>query len=86
MENLKHTPGKWEYEKTGKTFVVFPKGLSSDIANIIDRVDKTTEANAKLIAAAPDLLEALIKIYDECKNKQCTIAETAIEAIKKATE
>ena len=57
MENLKHTKGEWEVDGNG----IFPKGLSSNIAIVQSRVtNEESEANAKLIAAAPELLEALM--------------------------
>jgi len=51
MEN-KHTPGKWV---TKESMVYSETGNGKTIANV------DTEANARLIAAAPELLEA-------CKN------------------
>lgn len=59
--NLKHTPGDWHAKdgqiyptETGKTLALVP---------CYDKEDQEQEANAKLIAAAPDLLDALIHAY-----------------------
>lgn len=71
MENLKHTPGPWTVGR--KDFVVDANGThghillnSSNWDEFIsvarhseNEDDSTAEANARLIAAAPDLLEAL---------------------------
>lgn len=53
-----HTPGPWHIEKTPKYFRIFSRVLDENnltqwICNTIDK------PNANLIAAAPDLLEAL---------------------------
>jgi len=46
---------------------------------------KEAEANAKLMASAPELLEALCKIRDILIRKEETDVNFIIEAIKKAT-
>lgn len=65
MENLKHTKGEWEITPN-KLLIV--KSGTLDIISDCDTTDVETsltksesEANAKLIAAAPNLLEALIE-------------------------
>lgn len=63
MEKTKHTQGPW----TVKQWDNFPdQAVISDETNtrclaLIDKADEQDEANAALIAAAPDLLEALEK-------------------------
>ena len=52
MTNTKHTPAPWEYNGDG--FIVHSRG---DICSI----DNGNEANARLIAAAPELLAACRK-------------------------
>jgi len=63
----KHTPGPWEVVEGGSPGVLHVKGpplpitivtiaLDIDFAGSLER-----EANARLIAAAPELLEALIE-------------------------
>jgi hypothetical protein len=58
MNNAQHTPGPWVYEKTG-----YVKSEGCYIAEVLHGpdcpdVDEVKE-NARLIAAAPDLLKAL---------------------------
>ena len=57
--NTKHTPGPWIYEASTRTIRAVPANywLAS-----MDSFDGAVnhEANARLIAAAPELLEALI--------------------------
>ena len=60
----KHTPGPWLLENRGYKFIVSKPG-DGYITRDVCRMDGSTmaafeqEANAQLIAAAPDLLEAL---------------------------
>ena len=62
-EELKHTPGPWDLDVRGYTFIV--SGGIGYITRDVCRMDASTmaafeqKANARLIAAAPDLLEAL---------------------------
>ena len=65
-----HTPGPWDVEPKGsRHFVDGADGLTVaylDRAGVRERVE--IEANARLIASAPELLEALERIstaYDE---------------------
>ena len=56
-----HTPGPWTHNATGspdyaKQYAVYPEGSGRDVAIVYDC--EQAEANAQLIAAAPDLLEA----------------------------
>lgn len=93
----KHTKGEWVVEKSG----AMPKQrIRSDKMQIICDCfsfsegikDEEAEANAKLIAAAPELLEALIKLLSSEYPNYKTIddskhpANLALIAIKKATE
>ena len=68
MSKLKHTPGPWKYQNEKWNTVKKPDdaeycigGELFNVCNILDTVDP--EANARLIAAAPEMLEALIMIY-----------------------
>jgi hypothetical protein len=84
-----HTPGPWKvsrrfdvYQDTqtlgvGGTFVASTKGISE----LPESVNEVCEADAKLIAAAPDLLKALqdILIFDSALSQ-----ENARAAIRKA--
>lgn len=99
-----HTPGPWNsiaYGKTTKGEIIIAGG--KEFSNLLAEVYKqknedSQEANARLIAAAPELLEALKSLYENCSmihnqwgeganQKQ---ADEAIrkgkEAIRKATE
>lgn len=61
----KHTPGPWEawdWGKDGKVGVGKAYGNESDICSMSNDTSRTFSediANARLISAAPDLLEAL---------------------------
>ena len=50
---------KWWYKKWGKVYIVKDED-GNRIADVI------TEANARLIAAAPDMYEALKNVCKEC--------------------
>lgn len=69
MSNAKHTPGPWELYKHRGYFGIRRVGADPHEADIIDRfMDAAvveTEANAKLIAAAPDLAEALKEFLEK---------------------
>jgi hypothetical protein len=67
----KHTPGPWKHEEwCDDEFAVFDKdGIS--ICNIHDNNRGDSESNARLIAAAPDMLEALIMCYKNTERYQC---------------
>jgi hypothetical protein len=106
MENLKHTKGEWRATEA------IPK-LTGDCIKIIGNTESSEycvgevyyinsltemEANAKLIAAAPNMLEALTKLMDLIDNplmsqiiSQDNIKDSpqwakAVEAIQKATK
>jgi hypothetical protein len=57
----KHTPGPWTQTSLSYTIVANQKNIGSDnyTADLITEVASNNEADARLIAAAPDLLEAL---------------------------
>lgn len=62
-----HTPGPWTIENHGSTYIISKPG-DGYITRDVCRMDGSTmsafaqKANAHLIAAAPDLLEALQEI------------------------
>jgi len=70
MTTAKHTPGQWTHAKhlIGDGYRVFvDHGNGQDMHDAIAdletwQTDEQTEANARLIAAAPDLLEALERL------------------------
>lgn len=66
MTEQKHTPGPWIARKTGGQGWPGQRGwaidFNEDQEQVVDFVYE--EADTKLIAAAPDLLEALTKCLD----------------------
>ncbi len=77
----KHTPGPWVAQRD-------PSGISSDwVVGIegrrIDEIAVCDEQNARLIAAAPELLGALIVVLSN--NESLIGASAARAAIAKAT-
>lgn len=62
----KHTPGPWATEGNGRYYasVRAPSRMVADMRIIGGAVDAENTANARLIAAAPDLLEALETMVD----------------------
>lgn len=63
MSGAAHTPGPWEWtqDEAGQWFLS-PGILISDASDGTPGGDEHDQANARLIAAAPDLLEALIAL------------------------
>jgi hypothetical protein len=53
------TPGPWEAGQYGNSFIVTAKERMYDVAVVRNIGNEDNEANARLIAAAPELLEAL---------------------------
>jgi hypothetical protein len=91
METQKHTKGEWIYSKYQPyDFGVHStEGRGNDIA-LVRGSDEEAEANAKLIAAAPELLASLIEIFDllEINEPEWYLRKHfnhAINAIRKAT-
>jgi len=61
---MAHTPGPWYAKRIGRstfwTVTLDPEDDHGDIANLLRKLGSVdNEADARLIAAAPDLLEAL---------------------------
>lgn len=98
----KHTQGKWELSHGANTFPTIGSVELHQAIATVHKIEKVkgfceeAEANAKLIAAAPELLEALIEINDFVENMVKakmispiagkTIKNRATNVIKKATE
>lgn len=104
MEDQKHTPGPWKVYGAAEELVIHA-GEEREVITIIPRFItsegiggiKKKEANANLIAAAPELLEALEELSNEFKSlysislmKKYEVEDNdayrkAISIIKKAT-
>lgn len=92
MKEFKGTPGPWELSQKDlddPTILVYAdhgiQGHICEMTNFADDYD--TEANAKLIAAAPDLLEALqemLPFAEQFINSNHPTHKKAISAIDKA--
>lgn len=90
--SAKHTPGPWSQGTVGEgRECVWLNGRTQE-ARGYDReqewIDCNTEANARLIAAAPELLEALIELADcgaEAWGEDRPCVRIARDAIAKAT-
>jgi hypothetical protein len=102
----KHTPGPWvstiATETTHKEIFIGPTdNITIDPLcklPLTNEFKPNQQANTKLIAAAPDLLETLQGLFEHCcmihkhwgensNNKEADIAiKAALSAIKKATE
>ena len=77
---MEHTPGPWKISLSREGLTISFRQW--DIAHILGQGRKA-DANACLIAAAPALLEALEKIYDESRDPNIErLARAAIEATK----
>ena len=68
-----HTPGPWLVSHDSDRDVVTQDGASTAVASIIGGDDfitrwPETAANARLVAAAPDLLSALANLRDEAQH------------------
>lgn len=102
----KHTKGEWEVTKDAfnKQQLHFGLSIKTKIGNDIKYIatieeigfftEEENEANAKLIASAPELLEALIEIsncnnrldYHSDKKLLDFVIELSKNVIKKATQ
>lgn len=87
IEMSKHTPGPWAYAWAGGIALVFQKGeatIASSIPYDDDNEIPQVEANARLIAAVPDLLEALKGVL-RVADRATVEFDAARAAIAKAT-
>lgn len=91
LETGTHTPGPWlikkrhdepEYSNSILSVEADGKDFVDSVATLYGCEDPEKLANARLIAAAPELLEALLAIYD--RHNAETMAQ-ARAAIAKAT-
>ncbi len=84
MAKLKHTAGNWIAkegqiypEETGKTLALIP---------YFDENNEEQAANAKLIAAAPDLLDALKRAYSIMATDQEYNGRQIMEIMREAIQ
>lgn len=96
----KHTKGEWEIERQNVegidgafTFRLISQTEGKIIGRIFCGQSNEGRANAKLIASAPDLLDAAMQLIDELNNVSVEFPEHTWnilnkieEAIKKATK
>lgn len=88
MSEFKGTKEKWEIDFDSEEPTILIKSDNVDIATIEDFGEEFREeikANAKLIAAAPELLEALIEVV-RISDRNHVAWNRAKETIKKVTE
>jgi hypothetical protein len=90
---MAHTPGPWEVDDdTMEIFSIRPGHSTGWIAKVLGNDGngeplpaEEMDANARLIAAAPDILAALIAMYDaftsdgtDSQHNACRMADAAI--------
>lgn len=94
MEKSKHTPGPWKVFNSkyayrpgieAEEFSVVIFGEISESCGVDGRTEDEKEANAKLIAAAPELLEAL-RYSRRFLNSENRDVDYVDSVIKKAAE
>jgi hypothetical protein len=85
-----HTPGPWKVEHDGDFYVITPDVVHGDaeavdelLAVYVSKNPATREANARLISAAPEMLEALKAIIRDLPAKRDWL-DPVIEAQAKA--
>jgi hypothetical protein len=83
----KHTPGPWHLFERNRLCIESPTGNVA-LCNLA----RNSEADAKLIAAAPELLEALVALREAVRNEPTmnamrydSLGAQVNEAINKAT-
>lgn len=89
MSEAKFTPGPWEAGRadTRTESTVYGKWIYAGnmyLAMVQENSDADTMANARLIAAAPDLLAACEALYDDQRGPLTEAMKMAEAAIKKA--
>ncbi len=80
----KHTPGPWQWTQHFDPTISIYKDGFGQIARLYDSSAGTGKANARLIAAAPDLLDALKSIAIAWKD-EVLVHDDQREAMRAAT-
>jgi hypothetical protein len=89
---MTHTPGPWTYDAEFEVIFGPSPDYDTVAATFFDRPEDECEANARLVAAAPQLLEALQsllrdeKALDDDDPNLIKTREKARAAIAKATK
>ena len=92
MENLefKGTKGNWEFENVtthNGDFYKVKSDNTTSICNVTTRNQEQAQANAKLIASAPELLDALQLLVSQLENEHLSeYCEPLIDKAKQAIE
>lgn len=86
---MAHTPGPWYSAEYANYWVLQNEDSYDGIDILNEELCADAEANAHLAAAAPDLLDALINVFEHAKviiNSNHADYKAAEAAIKKATQ
>ncbi len=78
MTEQKFTPWPWRETHVDKAVFAIADDSSNIVANVFDNAEDTGYANARLIAAAPEMYEIVQEVADECDDdcgSACDIAE-----------
>ncbi len=64
MSTAKYTPGPWRVEHDYKPYIIHGNGADQIVCSIVGLAagSKHADANARLVSAAPQLLEALTEL------------------------
>lgn len=62
MSDMKHTPGPWRFNCDDHPDVLDTNGNPVAWPSTLNRSIETANANARLIAAAPEMLELLLEL------------------------
>ena len=91
--NTRFTPGPWivEGKHGNRHWITVDNNIVAEVLNNPSvNIDEESEANARLIAAAPELLEALVLAYSfmvtDPQHQGRNILETIKTTINKAIE
>ncbi|HEJ1761975.1 TPA: hypothetical protein SLV11_005855 [Pseudomonas aeruginosa] len=80
MSKQSHTPGPWEIERYSDGLIQIVGNIHAvseheeHVTTVVEEVTRGDEANARLIAAAPDLLESLENLmaaYSQPEDRIC---------------
>lgn len=84
MENFKGTPGQWFEHREGFSTVYIEARIGGGVIQEVaacgpcDKGSEQQQANAKLIAAAPELLEALRQLRDYVEDV-CAVSSSDLD-------